>query len=234
MNAFDGEQIIGRATGKHTNIYYRYALLVEKELKEQYHHASQALWECYEEGDLISNLAQIEAAQKAVDDLEKACLEVTARWDAERNTNPPVHHALQKQELTPQDLEFGTERREQLRLVKPESGHLFWFAETGTEGADWSFEVDGLEGYDALRILQQGDRLVIYDDDGSVLFDEILIEDHESGWHPFDWNYPYGTGQQSCGGLWVHWIPKGKSPQEWALLFVKLCKKRAELYQLSG
>lgn len=228
------ENMVSQAGTKHSKLFYQYAQIIDRELGLLYDFSCQALWNCYEKGCFTSNITTVQNAQKAVDELEKACQAIATRWEAERKTNPPVPYAQQKCELTREDKEFIVRRRAQLQSVAPEKGRLDCYFETGSEGSYWSFEVDGLEGYDSLRVLEQGDRLVVYNSAGSVVFDEIFIEDHESGWVPYQSDAPYGIGQQLCGGLWVHWIPKGKSSAEWAVQFAILRKQRAELYRLKS
>lgn len=235
MNSEDRQQELDAAWQRLTALYYQYSQIVEQEIGPMWQEVNQKFFDCHEGQDrhLTEDQSKIDAAIQAVTQLEASCKEIAGRWDAERINNPITPDHLQEQSLTQEDETFIQEQRAALAEVAPEVGKLDVYFETGTEGAYWSVEVDGLEGYDSLRLLHDGDRLVVYNDDGSVLFDEVFIEDHVSGWAPYRPLWPYGLGQQACGGLWVHWIPKGWSSQSWAKLFNAARGKRAELYHLA-
>ncbi len=219
-------------------LLFRYDLIVQQELYDLYKKTYQKLSDCYEQIDksiaFTSDQDKIDTAIQAVVQFAVICQEAAERWDVERQKTPITPNYLQQQSLTDEDRGFIAQRRERLANTTAAVGKLEAFFETGTEGAYWSIEVDGLDGYDSLRIIHGGDRLVIYEADGSIMFDEIFVEDHVSGWAPYQSKWPYGRGQQICGGLWVHWIPKGWSPQRWIELFNKSRGKRAELYQSSS
>ncbi len=99
------------------------------------------------------------------------------------------------------------------------SGVLDYYFETGTEGVMWSLMEDGKQGYDALVLLQPGDRLTIYNADGSVLFNDVIKIDDETGYMPYPGNPQYG--QQAALGYWIHWIQEGWQPDNWAALFFR-------------
>ena len=99
-------------------------------------------------------------------------------------------------------------------------GELEAYFETGTEGVMWSLVEDGKTGYDALVIIEPGDRLTVYGEDGRTpLFDGIVRPDHEIGYRPhFE---GAGHGQPCALGLWIHWTQKGWQPDDWARLFAR-------------
>jgi len=91
-----------------------------------------------------------------------------------------------------------------------------WF-ETGTEGIVWTLYEDGKKGYDAMRIIENGDRLKVWRESGEIVFDGEIVEDHKAGWE----EYPGrpGFGQPSALGYWIHWTQRGWEPDNWAALF---------------
>lgn len=96
-------------------------------------------------------------------------------------------------------------------------GVLEPFFETGCEGIIWSVVEDGKEGFAGLNIIEEGDRLKIYGENGEVIFDGIIECDRLSGWTEYPLNP--GHGQPSALGYWIHWTQRGWRPDDWAKLF---------------
>ena len=110
-------------------------------------------------------------------------------------------------------------------------GTLFGWIETGNEGVIWALEEDGKTGYDAICLIDEGDLLKIFDENGQVLFDCKIDPDYQIGYQSYPKNPT--LGQPTALGLWIHWTQKGWQPDDWAALFLReeLGKKpfRAEL-----
>ena len=87
-----------------------------------------------------------------------------------------------------------------------QTGTVDTFFETGCEGLVWAFYEDGKSDLDAIRFIETGDRLVIYSNDGSKLFDGEIIPDYHAGWTEYPKNP--GHGQPSALGYWIHWSSK--------------------------
>ncbi|MHB0963432.1 MAG: hypothetical protein ACYC5V_09525 [Gemmatimonadaceae bacterium] len=100
-------------------------------------------------------------------------------------------------------------------------GHLYAWWETGTEGVYWSLVTDWgatERSYDNQYVLEEGDILTIFDEDGSV------------AWHgTIEWDLrtrrmtsPFNPDriQQEVGGLWVHGLQCGVDPELWADFFM--------------
>ena len=102
------------------------------------------------------------------------------------------------------------------------SGKLGWWFETGTEGVVWIFEIDGREelGYDSFKTIKEGDHLIVYEADDSIIFDGRIVCDDKVGWKEYSLNPGHG---QPCvfNSLWIHWTQKGWQPDDWALLFMR-------------
>ncbi len=115
-------------------------------------------------------------------------------------------------------------------------GVLYGWSETGTEGMVWVLLEDGYSGYDAMRFVEEDDRLKIYGENGEVLFDGKIVEDRKAGWEEYPKNS--GHGQPCALGFWIHWTQKGWEPDKWAALFLHEYAEegngkplRAELYR---
>lgn len=106
-------------------------------------------------------------------------------------------------------------------------GILYGHFETGTEGTQWIFLKDGLKGYDAFEMIEEGDRLCIFDADNKTLFDGIIKPDYEIGWAEYPLNP--GFGQPAALGYWIHWTQDGFQPNDWAQFFIRETPLRATL-----
>jgi hypothetical protein len=100
-------------------------------------------------------------------------------------------------------------------------GKLEPFSETGTEGVVWSLHEDGVDGYDGLNCLHQGDYLTIFDplDITKVIWEGNIDLEFERNYHPFPRNPQYG--QQAIFGMWVHGIQRDVEPDDWGIWFFK-------------
>ncbi|MDZ7726117.1 MAG: hypothetical protein U5L75_00870 [Candidatus Campbellbacteria bacterium] len=105
-------------------------------------------------------------------------------------------------------------------------GILYAHFETGTEGVLWALSEDNKSGYDALHLIEEGDFLTIFNQDGQVIFSNWIVKDTETGKRAR--GFGSDIEQQSAEGLWIHWIQKGWVPDDWAALFLSE-KNRAEL-----
>lgn len=84
----------------------------------------------------------------------------------------------------------------------------------------WSVMVieNGKQVYDDLYEITEGDYLAIYGENNEILFDEEIICDFQAGWTAYPDN-PFGQGQPSALGYWIHWTQHGWQPDDWAALF---------------
>lgn len=91
--------------------------------------------------------------------------------------------------------------------------------ETGTEGVCWIFQENGKKEPYAFHVIREGDRLTIYNEDGSTAFEGEIIPDYKAGWK----HYPRSRkrGQPCALGYWIHWTQKGWKPDDWARLFIR-------------
>lgn len=107
------------------------------------------------------------------------------------------------------------------------NGTLLAFFETGTEGVLWSFMETGKLGYDALHVLEKGDRIKVFNDAArkDVVFDGAVDLEYRRRYHPYPGNPKHG--QQVVDGMWVHGLQRGETPERWAAMFFD--EKPAEL-----
>ena len=101
-------------------------------------------------------------------------------------------------------------------------GVLDGFFETGSEGVCWILDTKPeSKTYepDRLIFIKAGDRLKIWSEDGSVVFDGVIILDFDTGRIKIPLNPKYT--QQVALDYWIHWIQKGWKPDDWAALFLK-------------
>ena len=96
-------------------------------------------------------------------------------------------------------------------------GFLEGFWETGTEGVWWTLEEEPFKGYEGLHTLENGDELIVFNADGSVLWQGIIDLEYETGYIPYPTNPQYG--QQAALGFWVHGCQRGFAIDDWAYMF---------------
>ena len=106
-------------------------------------------------------------------------------------------------------------------------GRVFGYFETGSEGMEWILGEDGKNGYAAFVLIEKGDHLTIWNEDGTVAFAGEIIPDWKIGWA----EYPYnpGRGQPCALGCWIHWTQDGWQPDDWARLFIRGDLLKAEI-----
>lgn len=73
--------------------------------------------------------------------------------------------------------------------------------------------------YADVVLIEEGDRLMVYDADGEEIFSGLIDPDEEAGWHEYPLNPGYG--QPSALGFWIHWTQRGWEPDAWARLFLR-------------
>ena len=101
------------------------------------------------------------------------------------------------------------------------AGCLDIFLETGTEGAVWILDPDEKGPDDDRRymqVLEKGDRLKAFNEDGTIAFEGVINPNRRLGWTEYPRNP--GHGQPSALGLWIHWTQSGWQPDPWARLFI--------------
>ena len=133
-------------------------------------------------------------------------------------------------------------------------GVLHGFFETGTEGVIWAVEEDGKNGYEALKIIDKNDELIIYNVDNTIKWEGKIDPDFKVGWcaypwvmeshkqsmfcgkskdcsegHDIKWAQNHNLGQQVSNGMYVHWIQKGFSPDDWGKMFFHSPALKAKL-----
>ena len=96
-------------------------------------------------------------------------------------------------------------------MPKKHDGFLDFHGDNQNHGIVWILKEDGKRGY---QTIDHGDHLVIYNDNKSVLFSDIIKPDYQTG-------RSQKHGQQEALGWWVHWIQKGWQPDDWAMLFTR-------------
>ncbi len=103
-------------------------------------------------------------------------------------------------------------------------GVLEPFFETGTEGVIWSVydtSITNDEGkwtYDGLYCLQDGDKLTVYEPDGTTVRWQGTVKlEYKRNWQPYPGNPQYG--QQAVLGYWVHGLQEDLPPEAWAQMF---------------
>ncbi|MDE1969979.1 MAG: hypothetical protein KGI50_00125 [Patescibacteria group bacterium] len=99
------------------------------------------------------------------------------------------------------------------------NGILHAFFETGCEGLMWTLIEDGKRGYNGLHFIEEGDKLIIYREDSSIIFEGTIMPDHKIGYAEYP-GYP-GRGQPAALGCWIHWTQQGWQPDDWATLFMQ-------------
>jgi hypothetical protein len=103
--------------------------------------------------------------------------------------------------------------------MKKYAGVLEGWFETGTEGIVWALCEDGKSGYEAMQIIEKGNHLKVFDDNGKVVFEGEIDPDEKIGWQEYPLNP--GHGQPCALGMWVHWTQRGWQPDDWARLFIR-------------
>lgn len=99
-----------------------------------------------------------------------------------------------------------------MKIIK---GKLHPYFETGTEGTIWSLYEDGKQGYDGLNCLEKGDKLTIYNADGSrEIIKNLVIQPN------FETGKLKKNQQPQALGLWIHWTQDKWHQDAWAILFL--------------
>lgn len=96
---------------------------------------------------------------------------------------------------------------------RPIHGVCFLYTQSATVGGWWAVQEDRYPAYVGLRLLDEGDDLTVYADDGSVLWNGIIHQ----------YTTPEmldGSSQQYVNGMWVQWVQVGMDPKDWHELFV--------------
>jgi hypothetical protein len=106
----------------------------------------------------------------------------------------------------------------------PRSGRLDFLAETDLEGAVWILQEEGKTDYDGIHLIEAGDHLTVYDDNGAVVFDGEIAPDREIG--KAERPGSRGFYQPATSSFWIHWTQKDWQPDDWADLFTRDKDKR--------
>ncbi len=110
-------------------------------------------------------------------------------------------------------------------MSAPLTGRLDMFFETGTEGLLWTLNLDpkhiSFDGhpYTTFELIESGDRLCIFNEDGDAIFNGVIDPDHCEGWTEYPSNP--GHGQPAALGYWIHWTQRGWCVEDWARLFIE-------------
>lgn len=93
-------------------------------------------------------------------------------------------------------------------------GRLEPFAQTATEGIEWTLLNRVLPGYAGLHALTSGDVLTIFDDAGGHLWHGVVDFEYQRRKVLFPQNPEYE--QQALLGYWVHGLQSDCEPETWA------------------
>lgn len=97
-------------------------------------------------------------------------------------------------------------------------GVLFYYeAPETTWVTHWNLLEDGKTGWDAHIVIEAGDHLKVFSEDGRVLFDGVIDPDYRTGWTEL---LP-GYGTPRALGCSVCWTQRGWEPDDWARLFIR-------------
>jgi len=129
-------------------------------------------------------------------------------------------------------------------MRRQHQGKTAGFFETGTEGIMWVIEVKlgkqktpnqkkdvwGIDdsGRKGFVDIENGDRLILFDNDDEIFFDGIVERDEKAGWTEYPQNPGHG---QPCafGSFWIRWTQKGYAADDWANFFIKRNGKNKHL-----
>lgn len=103
-------------------------------------------------------------------------------------------------------------------------GQLDCFSETGTEGIYWSLLENGKSGYDGLHILKNNQKIIIYNNDDSILWEGVIKLEYSSSIQ----SNGFGFRKQAINNLWVNGIQENIYPDIWLSMFVN--KLKAKLF----
>ncbi len=98
-------------------------------------------------------------------------------------------------------------------------GTLFGWYEAGPEGVYWAFAEDEKIGEDAMHLIDEGDHLTVWNEDGKVAFVGDIVQNYLTGAIPCP--HDPGYTQPFALGFWVYWTQEGWPPDEWAALFLR-------------
>lgn len=143
--------------------------------------------------------------------------------DAAIEHSSKYEYIVMADESNPLDTEYLINGKWALAAPEVLDGKADTWFETGSEGVYWVVRTN--EPYKNLlyheyEMLNNGDKVTIYDDNGVVYFDGIIEQDTETGYQPYPMNPQWG--QQCAAGMWVHWIQSGFEPDDWGRLFLAL------------